>query len=260
MVSNSSPIEKIALVLAMDDEAKPIIDRFKMKKVNPVTLGFHEKLQVESYQAKIGDKEIYLIKNGKDPINGVDRVGTQAAAVTTYALIAALKPHLIISAGTAGGLKNADIGDVYISNSQIVYCDRVISLHKYKEYGEGHFNYLSIPEIAKPLGIKLGKIATGNSLDPSKRDLVELKRLGADVVDMEAAAIAEVAQRFDVPFIALKTVTNFLNTELHMDFLKNYKIAVSNLSKKIGLLIPILLGKTPSEFNHQEKKNLKSKL
>ncbi len=163
MVSAYLPIEKIAIIIAMDDEAKPIISKFNMKQVDLTTLGFNPQLRIETFQANIENKKIYLIKNGKDPVNEVDRVGTQPAAVTTYATIDVLKPHLIISAGTAGGLKDARIGDVYVSDSPIVYCDRVISLPKFKEYGEGHFNYLPIFKTAESLGFKLGKVATGNS-------------------------------------------------------------------------------------------------
>ncbi len=246
-VSNS-PIERIAIIVAMNDEAEPIIDKLKMKYKNPVKLGINPKLQLEVYQTKINQKKVFLIKNGKDPINDVDRVGTQPAVLTSYAAIESLKPDTIISAGTAGGLKDSQIGEVYVSNSPFVFCDRIISSPSYKAYGIGHFNYLPLILAAKDLNLKLGVVATGNSLVPSERDLLELKSLKADVVDMEAAAIAEVAQRLDVKMVAIKSVTNFLDKNLHTDYKNNYKIAVDNLAEKIASLIPHILGKKPSQL------------
>lgn len=38
-------------------------------------------------------------------VSGVDSVGTVSASLVTYASIQALKPDLIINAGTAGGFK-----------------------------------------------------------------------------------------------------------------------------------------------------------
>lgn len=51
-----------------------------------------------------------LIENSNltssDPfLSGVDSVGTMSSALVTYAAIQALKPDLIINAGTAGGFK-----------------------------------------------------------------------------------------------------------------------------------------------------------
>jgi 5'-methylthioadenosine nucleosidase len=40
-----------------------------------------------------------------DPRFGVDSVGTVPAAIATYAALTALKPDLLLNAGTAGGFK-----------------------------------------------------------------------------------------------------------------------------------------------------------
>lgn len=40
-----------------------------------------------------------------DLFSGVDSVGTVAASLVTYASIEALKPDIIINAGTCGGFK-----------------------------------------------------------------------------------------------------------------------------------------------------------
>ena len=256
MINCDLSIERIAIIVAMENESKPIVDQLKMKQVDSRHLGFNPKLCLEVFHATIRNRDVFLVTNGKDLAHGVDRVSTQPAALTTYATIVALKPDTIISAGTAGGLKDSQIGDVYVSDSPIVYFDRVIRLPKFEEYGVGYFNYLSVLSLAKASGLKLGKVATGSSLDPSSRDLSELERLKADVVDMEAASVAEVAQRLEVRMIAIKSVTNFLNKELHTDFLKNYEIAVKNLAERVSLLIPCILGRKPSELSSISSENM----
>lgn len=240
-VRSSPSIQRVAIIVAMEEEALPIVAKLNMVAQTLSVFGFHEKLQLGLFETTIKNKKVFLITNGKNLSHDVDRVGTQSAALTTFTVIERLKPDLIMSMGTAGGLKDSQIGDVYLSNGHFAYIDRVINLPKYKEYGIGNFNYFHIPEAAKEFNFKLGIIASGSSLDPSARDLEELKRLNADVVDMESAAIAEVAERFDIKMIAIKSVTNFINTNLHTDFEKNYSLAVSNLASKIDLFINWLL-------------------
>jgi len=248
MTVTDSPIDTIVVIVAMEKEAIPIVAKMRMDPANAESLGFNERLQLPVYYKEIGGRKVFLVTNGKDPIYGVDRVGTQPAVLTAYAVIEALKPNVIINAGTAGGLKHAEIGEVYASKESFVFCDRIISLEKFREYGIGYFPCIPVAAIAQSVGLKLGIVATGNSLDSSDRDIIELEKLDADVVDMEAAAIAEVAQRLGVGMIALKAITNFLNKELHADFERNYTIAVTALAEKVSLVVPAILGKNPSEL------------
>lgn len=225
-------VKRIAIIVAMEDEANPIITKLHAENVDAQVFGFPVELGLKVYLSKIEGKEIFLIKNGIDPRFNVDRVGTQAATLTAATTIQCIKPDIIISAGTAGGVKNCKIGDVYISNSPFVYCDRVISVPNFKPYGEGHFDCFSI-DVSNDFNLKKGKIATSNSFDATPRDLKILEELQADVVDMEATAIAETASRWGLKVIALKSVTNFLNANSHTDFDKNYKYAISQLADSV---------------------------
>jgi nucleoside phosphorylase len=243
--------ETITIIVAMENEAKPIIEIMEMESTDAEKLGFNPQLGLSVYFKEISGKNVFLITNGKDPINGVDRIGTQAAALTAYAVIETLHPTTIISAGTAGGLRDAKIGDVYVSDDNFVFCDRIISLPSYREYGTGYFRYMPVAAIAQPIGLRLGIVATSNSLDPTERDLDELALLKADVIDMESTAIAEVAQRLGIRMIALKSVTNFLNQDLHADFEKNYAIAVDALAEKMALFMPAFLKSLDSESDNR---------
>jgi nucleoside phosphorylase len=228
----------LAISVAMKKEAEPIISKWNMQPcLDPVALGFHFSFKECVFQTQIKGIRVYVILNGEDPIHKVDRVGTQAAASTAVEIIKALAPKILMSVGTAGGLKEAQLLDVYLSDSKFVYCDRIISSEDYKKYGEGHYNYFSIPDAAQAVGLKLGKIASSNSFDQANLPLSDLERLGVDVVDMESTASAEVAQRYGVEMVAIKVITNFLNDTAHKDFDNNFTPAVSKMAKKVHVFV-----------------------
>jgi nucleoside phosphorylase len=245
---NDIPIERIAILIAMQGEADPIINKLNMHEVDPQKYGFHPLLGLKIYSTTQQEKEIFLVVNGQDAVNKVERVGTQAAAVTAFTVIEKLKPDTIINAGTAGGLKDSKIGDVFVSSGPIVYHDRRITFGNYPAYGKGSYDYVDLPIVASALGLKPAIVSSGSSLDASTEDIRLLKEFNADVVDMEAAAIAEIAARLGVRMIALKSITNFIDQNLHSDFENNYSLAVSNLAEKVAGLIPLILNKTPAQL------------
>jgi len=246
-----SPIEKIVIIVAMQEEADPIIMKLNMQENNPDAFGFHPQLGLNVYHVNIQQKDVYLIVNGYDVIHNVDRVGTQAAALTAFTAIEKLHPDTLISAGTAGSLKAAQVGDVFINRGRLIYHDRRISLGNFSAYGKGSFACMEMPLAAKLFGLKSGIISTGNSLDTSLTDMALLTQYDVDVVDMEAAAIAEVAQRLGVRMLAVKAITNFIDQNLHGDFKKNYHLTVTRLAEKMSVLIPFILHKKPSQLNVQ---------
>ena len=79
-----------------------------------------------TFSGKLGGLSVNLVWNGKCTINGVDNVGTVPASLSTYLAIQAIKPDLVISAGTAGGFKAQVWGSVVITlpNGEV----RVMSL------------------------------------------------------------------------------------------------------------------------------------
>jgi 5'-methylthioadenosine nucleosidase len=217
-----SPIIKIAILIAMQGEADPIIKKFNMETEAPEKYGFHPQLGLKLYRTTQQEKEIFLVVNGYDALHDVERVGTQAAAITAFTVIEKLKPDTII-------------------NAPIIYHDRRITLGNYARYGKGSFAYLDLIHAATALDLKPGVISSGSSLDASADDIRLLNEYDADVVDMEAAAIAEIAARLGVRMIALKSITNFIDDNIHADFEKNYSLAVNNLSDKLAALITYLL-------------------
>lgn len=63
---------------------------------SPVPVSTHPSPAISSTRA---------LPAGKDPIYGIDSVGTVPAALAAYSLLSAFKPDILINAGTAGGFK-----------------------------------------------------------------------------------------------------------------------------------------------------------
>ena len=102
---------KICYIIALHAEAQPLIDHYRMKKVEEA----FSPLPCELYQNP--DKpNLSVVLTGSD--HERDLIGCEAACVTTMAAIQQLKPDLIISSGTCGGLKRygGETGKVYISS------------------------------------------------------------------------------------------------------------------------------------------------
>ena len=74
-------------------------------------------------------------------------------------------------------------------------------------------------------------MSSGNSLDYSKEDWDQLESIGAAVKEMEAAGISWVTHLHDVPFIALKAITDIVDGDrpAQEEFLENLHAAAKAL-------------------------------
>jgi nucleoside phosphorylase len=97
-------------------------------------------------------------------------------------------------------------------------------------------------EIAKTLGLKLGIVTTGNSLDCTEKDLEIIRSYNGVVKDMEAAAIAWIAKQYNIPFLAIKAITDLVDGEktTEEEFLQNLESASKILSKQTIRVLELL--------------------
>lgn len=248
-IHSNAPIERIAILVAMPEEAEPIIQALSLSLCD---LKFNPPLGLITYQGKIENKTIYLVVNGIDTNFGVACVGTEAATLSTYETIRVLKPDTIISAGTAGGYENrgAAIGDIYISTKTFSFHDRRIPIEKYDKYCCGNYPCLEAPALAQALNLKTGIISTGNSLSINSDEQAVIDKNGAVAKEMEVAAIAKVAQLYQVRVMAIKAITNLagLTADAPGEFKKNFTQATENLANILPKIIRYLLGKTPKQL------------
>uniref|UniRef100_A0A2N9F1S6 Nucleoside phosphorylase domain-containing protein n=1 Tax=Fagus sylvatica TaxID=28930 RepID=A0A2N9F1S6_FAGSY len=203
------------------------------------------------YRGVYKDLNINLIWPGKDLTLGVDSVGTVSASLVTYASIQALKPDLVINAGTAGGFKakGVGIGDVFLA-SDCAFHDRRIPIPVFDMYGVGLRQAYSTPNLVKELNLKVGKLSTGDSLDMSSQDEASITANDATLKDMEGAAVAYVADLLKVPVIFVKAVTDLVDGEKPTaeEFLQNLAAVTAALDQAVTQVIDFINGKCLSEL------------
>lgn len=170
-------------------------------------------------------------------------VGKVNAAAATLAILLLVKPASLITLGSAGGIGEAlQVGDVVVSSRALQ--------HDVGTYYAGEFRSTGMPMysedgIAQPvsylaadvvlvreairrsieLGLKsasgaparvlTGTVATGDSVLASSEKQAWLRtEFNATVVDMESAAVAQVAASHGVPWIAVRAVSDGADSSL----------------------------------------------
>jgi len=240
-----TPIKKIALLMAMFDEALPIINSLALTELKDA---LHPELPMRCFEKTIGSFKLSLVISGLDQRHEVDNIGSEAATLMAYETITQLKPDLIISAGTAGGFskRGASIGTIYLSEEHFVYHDRHVPLDGFNQSAVGKYPAAKISRLAKNLLLKTGVISTGSSLEKNDKDIIVIDQHNAVAKEMEAAGIAWVAMLFKVPIMALKSITNLLDqdNQSEQEFVKNLAFASSCLHDKVLELVDYLQNKS----------------
>jgi adenosylhomocysteine nucleosidase len=134
--------------------------------------------------------EFYELENAVVAVGGI---GRRAASKAAEVLVAQYSPSLLVSAGIAGALSlQLKVGDVVRAREVI---DAESGVHFATQGGTE--TLVTVPSVSGSF---------------EKRGLAA--RTGAAVVDMEASAVAEVAQRHGVEFAAIKTISDELDFEM----------------------------------------------
>jgi adenosylhomocysteine nucleosidase len=129
-----------------------------------------------------------VYENGENVVM-IGGIGPCAARGAAEALLQVFAPKLLVSVGLAGAITSSHrVGDVFIPN--------VVISETGDEYltGTGAGTLLTVPGVAGREG---------------KRELA--RRFAAEAADMEAAAVAKVAGRHGVRFMALKAISDELD-------------------------------------------------
>ncbi|BAT77558.1 5'-methylthioadenosine/S-adenosylhomocysteine nucleosidase-like [Vigna umbellata] len=249
MASQNKPISNIVIIIAMQTEALPIVNRFQLTE--EPNSPFPQGVPWVRYRGTYKNLNVSLIWPGKDPVLGVDSVGTISSALVTYAAIQTLQPDLIINAGTAGGFKakGASIGDVFIV-SDCAFHDRRIPIPVFDLYGVGLRKAVEAPNLVRELNLKVAKLSTGDSLDMSQQDESSIIANDATLKDMEGAAIAYVAELLKVPAVFVKAVTDIIDGDKPTaeEFLQNLAAVTAKLDLAVEKVINFINGKCIAEL------------
>ena len=249
-------IKTIAVLIAMEAEAEPLISSFKLL---PCPKSHHHAplpSVVRSGEISFGEEnkavEIVLVTCGQDATHSVDSVGTVNAALCAYEVLKTHRPDVLINAGTAGGFqsKGCEIGDVFLV-SEVKFHDRRIPIPTFTSYGIGAIETLKTPNMRKEItSLKSGICSTGNSLDATDVDREMMLQNDASVKEMEAAAVAKVCEMFKTPFVCVKAITDIVDGPhaTETEFLENLAMAGRRLQETVPKVLEFMSGKSVADL------------
>lgn len=207
---------KVAIIGAMEEEV--VILRDKLVNLQQETIA-----GCEFNSGQLNGVDVILLKSGIGKVN---------AAMSTAILAEKFKPDAIINTGSAGGYNpSLNVGDVVIS-TEVRHHDVDVTIFGY-EYGQvpqlpaafvSDSKLFSIAEeAAKEITeVQVGKglIVTGDSFmnDPVRVDFVREKFTDLYAVEMEAAAIAQVAYQFSIPCVVIRSLSDIAGKESNISF------------------------------------------
>jgi len=145
-----------------------------------------------------------------------------------------------VNGGTCGGFEREgmEVGMV-VAGERAVFHDRRIPLPGFDKMGVGE-RPLFLPEgMVEGVGLEVGVVSTGNSLDCSSEDDERMVESGARVKDMECAAIAWTCSLSQTPLIAIKSVTDIVDgpKSTSEEFLANLQLASTNLADALEKVV-----------------------
>jgi len=166
-------------------------------------------------------------------------VGLERAAAATQTLISILDISRVVMSGTAGGVEtNLKLGDTIISEELLYHDGRAKSLQKNEIFNKDtafKADKTLLISIRKAVennqfsqAIYFGRIASGNKFVTRKMFSKIAEKYRAFCVDMETAAVAHVCAINDIPFIAVRSVTDTSEKSGILNFYKNVTLAANN--------------------------------
>ena len=180
--------------------------------------------------------------------SGIGKVHAGAAALYMHSQF---RPDLLLVIGTAGHVSSSEGDCFYLSESlQADYG----TLEKFGEHdGFTHYNagawpigppdwkpFMSHP-MPQALALPRARIATADCFVKCPDRSGYLRDvLKADLVDMETAAVAQIAALLDIPWAGIKAVTDGANSDSSGDFHANLERAANRAASEAARLIELL--------------------
>ena len=207
---------KIAIIGAMEEEVTLLRDKIENKTVEVIA-------GCEFTTGYLDGVDVVLLRSGIGKVN---------AAMSTSILLEKYSPDYVINTGSAGGYDpKLNVGDLVIS-SEVRHHDVDLTVFGY-EYGQvpqlpaafqADKELIKVAEEgAKEISdiqTVLGLIATGDAFmnDPVRVDYIRDKFTDLKAVEMEGAAIAQVAYQFGIPFVIIRSLSDIAGKESNISF------------------------------------------
>lgn len=187
---------KIGIIAAMSKELNlllPMLADRRTVNINDVTY----------HTGTIADREIIAMQSGIGKVN---------AAIATLTLIDNFHPSLVINTGVAGGTGAANLLDVVIPD-RIAYHDVWCGPGTIPGQAAECPLFFECPlpaSLVESLGARQGVLASGDIFVSTPEEVSHILSLFPDAVavDMESAAIAHVCHLKNVPFVAIRVISD----------------------------------------------------
>ena len=206
----------IGIIGAFDEEVEKFIEVFKLKKEQDVIW--------DIYLGEYQEKKLVVCRSGIGKVN--------SGAMTQY-LIDYFHVDLIINSGCAGSLlSKVKIMHVILSNYVTYHDLQPTRIMEYSVPEQGKVSastkLIHIAEDAlKKLEVDnyyIAPIASGDCFvtDAKMRDYI-YKTTGAYAVDMESASIGHICKLNHIPFLSVRTISDFSDGEEDFEVIAAYK-------------------------------------
>ncbi|MBN3491234.1 5'-methylthioadenosine/S-adenosylhomocysteine nucleosidase [Acholeplasma equirhinis] len=197
------------LVAAMEDEVKDIL---------PLLMKVEEKPFL-TFEGRLGKKDVVLILTGIGKSNAAAAV---SFAITKYQPLI----DLIINIGIAGGYQ------------VLTYTPYVVSAATYSDFDLRVFKY-ELGQVPKmPTWFKLDHSLESKLSEYHKAELYSADHFGTSpikeaphLVDMEGAAVFQVAHIFEIPLISIKVVSDLIGDKNQLETYKESEVTLSDVIK-----------------------------
>lgn len=215
----------IGIIGAMELEIQKLISDLEEKEIKEIAF-------LEFYTGKLYSKDVVIVKSNEGKVN---------SAIATQILISNFDVSYILNVGVAGALdKTFNIYDIAISSNTVEF-DQDVTALGYKKghtfgldliYIDAYINIVEkINKICNKLKLtsKIGTIISSDKFIVNEKEKVILENeFNAIAVDMESASINHVAKLNNIPFVALRVISDSGN---NIEYVKFANKAVDNISK-----------------------------
>tara|TARA_B100000378_G_C17999624_1_gene396724 strand:+ start:56 stop:751 length:696 start_codon:yes stop_codon:yes gene_type:complete len=188
----------------------------------------------------VGGRTFFKSKHSSHDLVVVEcGIGKVNAAMVSTLLVKVFDCEMLIFSGVAGGIDpEMEIGEVIVGKSLIQYDYGALNDGKFQVFRAGsipmgqqknELEFVIDPKIKKKINavlpdVKMGTILTGDvflQCGETRKALFE--RFGAQAIEMEGGAVAQVAEQFEIPALVVRCLSDLAGAngqKLHSAFLK----------------------------------------